>query len=287
MPRIAFISADEAWIATSSLGLQRLSGDGVFEKVAEAPEKIEIQSDSHGQVHFSAWKKHSTNGQRWLESSMLNSRWSPTSISFADENVGWIRTLAPLFLTEDGGKTFTQILTTEPGEMTKILAADKDTAYLYGAAGKIRQTKDRGRTWKPLDLGNSQDILAFECREGHRDDCWVGTSYGNVFVTANNGTFKQVPLPRLASNLSVSSIFLTGKKNVLVAGFSVGDGPRFGVLFATDDNGITWKSIDVPDDHMLHVAGFGDTIWLASYRAIYRSTDNGKCWMELLRLPSQ
>lgn len=81
--------------------------------------------------------------------------------------------------------------------------------------------------------------------------------------------------------------FLTGEKGVLVAGFSFGDGLRFGVLFATNDNGRTWKSMNVPNDHMLHVAGFGETIWLASYRAIYRSTDNGKSWMELLRLRSE
>lgn len=206
-PQIAFVSADEAWIATRALGLQRLSEGGVFEKVAEEPERIEIQSDSHGQVLFSAWKKKTTNGQRWLESSMVNSRWSPTSISFADENVGWVRTLEPLFLTEDGGATWTEILTTGPGEMTRILAADKDSAYLYGAKGKISQTKDRGRTWKSLDLGNSQDILAFECRKDHPENCWIGTSSGNVFITANNGTFKQVPLPRLACDISVSSIF--------------------------------------------------------------------------------
>ena len=285
-PDVAFVSADEAWIASRKVGFVRLFADGSFEKVTEPPERIDILSPSDGQVFFSAWKKQTNNRQRWMDSDSFDSRLSPTSISFADDNVGWIRTLMPLFLTEDGGKTWNQILATEPGEMTKSLAADKDTAYLYGARGKILQTKDRGRTWKSRDLGNSQDILAFECRDGHPDNCWVGTGRGNVFVTSGNGPFEQVQLPGLASDISVSSIFLTGENSVLVAGYSVGDGPRFGVLFATDDNGLTWRSVDVPVGHMIRVAAFGETIWLASHSAVYRSTNKGKTWVELLLLPS-
>jgi photosystem II stability/assembly factor-like uncharacterized protein len=290
---ISFTSADEAWFITNKHKLFRLSADGSLLSPPEVPPAVDaltFMSADRGWIVDSSHNIWAFDGQRWTMSGHeYDQRRHALNVSFGDEEVGWIRTLEPLFLTQDRGATWNKVLETEPGQLTRVFAASRDTAYLYGTRGEVLQTSDRGQTWRAIKIGSSFDVISFECRHGQPNDCWAGTSDGQVVVITEKGISKKLRVPE-KYEFAVTSIALSGERRALVAGYTYirdnNPGAPYGILYETENNGETWKPIDVPPDQgFVKVAAFGSTIWLASTDSIYRSTDAGKSWTWLLVLP--
>lgn len=286
-----FVSSDEAWVLTRKGVLKRISTDGQSIKVADAQQRVQgmtFVSPFQGWVVDSDWNVWQFDGVNWTfvghnDDNKSGLIW-PSSVSFVDEKVGWALTTGPLFLTDDGGRTWKKV--PRPPEMwasIQLFVIDRETAYLHGEKGEVRRTADRGKTWKSFDLGLAGDVTSFACRDGG-GECWAGTSHGNVFAIKGEASPKRVPFPT-PKEMTITYICPFGESGLLVSGFTlVRDGnprPR-GVLLTTSDEGATWKTVDVPqDDGFEQVASFGNTIWLASHTAIYRSSDDGGSWVKI------
>lgn len=288
--RAVFVSPDEAWVLTRRRSLERVSGNGSSSEATDAPRRIEgisFISPSQGWTVDSQWNVWHFDGARWaFVGHNTDNKFglvSRSGVSFVDENVGWARTLEGLFITEDGGGTWKKVLVTEPGEFIDLYVVDRDTAFLYRPRASLRRTTDRGETWTYIDLGVEHDVTSLACRDRDSSECWAASG-GEIFAISSDGSPKRVPFST-PKEMTITDICPFGEGGLLVSGFTlVRDGnprPR-GVLFTTSDEGATWRSVDVPqDDRFEQVASFGNTIWLASHTAIYRSSNAGASWIKL------
>lgn len=288
---IAFVSSDEAWLVTKDQNLFHLFGDGSRNKETKITAKV-------GSVDFrghSGWaldvqgRIWSHDDRGWSLTSKDSVGFSPLSqVTYIDANIGWIRTLTELSLTEDGGNTWKKVRSTEPGILRHFFAADRDTAYLYGTGGTIERTTDRGRTWISVNLQVDSDVTAIACPEDSPKNCWTGTAEGEIFAVSESNT--PVRTGRVNGKaIAVNSISFADKNNAVVAGMcyaeSINDDTT-GLLLITSDGGRTWRSIDVPlDKRFTKVRVFeGRVIWLASDSRVYRSPNMGETWMTLIDL---
>jgi photosystem II stability/assembly factor-like uncharacterized protein len=304
-----FTGPDEAWVLKHKGELKRISIDGQSIKVTDAQQRVQDMSfisptqawtvDSDRNVwHFDgvnwAFVGHNSDNKFVLG-------W-PSSLSFADENVGWARTFRGLFVTDDGGRNWRKVLATElGGEPSRIFVVDIDTVYLYssevGVGGSVKRTVDRGKTWKSIDLGTAGDVTSFACRDDGRE-CWAGTARGELFSISKDSA-RSMPLPKTFGKIGIFSIsFDSVSGSSFLAGLKYRDGAAgSGLLLRTDDGGQTWNGIEAPqsvrtdngveiqnkhiDNQFRQVASFGDTIWLAGATAIYRSSDRGNSWAKV------
>lgn len=286
----AFTNSDEAWVLTRKGVLKRISIDGQSINVSDSQQRVEgmsFISPSQGWTVDSDWNIWHFDGAGWKmighnDDHKFGLIW-PSSVSFVDENVGWARTLEGLFVTEDGGRTWNKVLVTEPGEFLRLYVIDRDSVFLSEGHGSIKQTTDRGKTWKDIDLGLRHGINSFACRNRDSRECWAANG-GELFAINGEAPPKRVLFPT-PKEMFITYIYPFGDGGLLVSGFTLvrNDNPLpSGVLLKTSDKGATWQHVDVPlDDHFEQVTSFGNTIWLASHKAIYRSLDDGSSWSKV------
>jgi photosystem II stability/assembly factor-like uncharacterized protein len=121
-------------------------------------------------------------GVNWNSRSLIN--FELKSISFSDENTGWIAGLnGTLFSTNDGGITWTnRSVSTSLGvtqHINSVVFTDANTGYAVCTGGVIMKTDNQGTTWNFLPKGNIN----------------VGVINGN-----KNFVFLSLPLHRLNGN---------------------------------------------------------------------------------------
>lgn len=283
--RVVFTSSDEAWVLTGRGSLVRVSAMGESNTAIDAPKRIEgisFISPHQGWAVDLDWKVWRFDGVNWAYvghdyDNGLGVAGKPGLI-FADEKVGWARTLGRLFVTEDGGSTWKKVLDTELSDLLGVSVLDSDTVFLYGRAGMVIQTKDRGQTWTNIDLGVKHDVGAFACHDRDGRECWAAS--GRELVSISGDSVRRLDLPEAFGKITISSISFN-ETSALLAGGTYGEHP-VGQLLKTDDDGQNWKKLATPqDDRFEHVANFGSTIWLASDTTIYRSSDGGGSWVKI------
>lgn len=283
--RVVFTSSDEAWVLTGTGSLVTVSGSGQSKKATDAPTRIDgisFISPSQGWAVDLDWKVWRFDGVNWSyvghdHDNGLGVAGEPGLI-FADEKVGWARTLGRLFVTENGGSTWNKVLDTELSDLLGLFVLDSDTVFLYGRAGMVVQSNDRGQTWTDISLGIKQGVDSFACQRDGRE-CWAAS--GREIAAISDDSVRRLDLPDVFGKITISSISFNGTGGALLAGGIYGEHP-VGRLFKTNDGGQTWKKMEVPqDDRFEHVASFGNTIWLASDTSIYRSSDGGASWAKV------
>lgn len=285
-----FTSSNEAWVLTRKGLLKRISINGQSINVVDAQQRVQgmsFISPSQGWTVDSDWNVWHFNGDRWASvGHNSDNRFGlagEPGLIFADDRVGWARTLGRLFATEDGGRTWKKVLDTELSDLLGVSVLNRDIVFLYGRKGMVAQTRDRGQTWTNVDLGVTSDVTALACREEGRE-CWAGTAGGEIFAIYGDASTKRVPFST-SKEMTITDIYPFSDGGLLVSGFTLvrdGNPTPGGVLFTTGDEGATWQMVDVPqDDRFEQVACFGDAIWLASHSAIYRSSDGGGSWAKV------
>ena len=301
-----FTSSGEAWVLTRKGVLKRISIDGQSINISDTQHRVESMnflSPTQGWTVDSDWNVWHFDGVSWafvghnIEKKFVPVR--PSSVSFADEEVGWARTLNELFVTDDGARTWKRVLVTElGGEPLGVFVVDRDTGYLYGwevVGGSVKRTADRGKTWTAIPLGDVGDVTSFACRDEGRE-CWAGTARGELFSISKDSA-SRMPIPQTFGKIGIFSIsFDNVSGSSFLAGLKYKDGyAGSGLLLRTDDGGQTWKKIEAPekvspanvggveveDNTFVQVASFGSTIWLASHTAIYRSSNGGGSWAKV------
>jgi photosystem II stability/assembly factor-like uncharacterized protein len=149
----------------------------------------------------------------------------------------------------------------------------------------------------PLNVGGRATAVAVDPNDADR--IWLGTADGGVFRSANSGV-DWVPLFDGQTATAIGSIAAhpTDSNTVYVGtGEDNGGGLAYDGegIFRTTDGGGTWTylglaetrrigriAIDPADPQRLFVAAGGDWFNKDQHRGIYRSTDGGATWQQVL-----
>jgi photosystem II stability/assembly factor-like uncharacterized protein len=144
------------------------------------------------------------------------------------------------------------------GRITAIDAVRSNPKIIYvgAASGGVWKSENGGSSWKPIfDEQPTQNIGAIAIQQSDSKVIWVGTGEGN---------------PRNSMNLGMG-------------------------IFKSEDSGHTWKHmgltstktihriiIDPRDPNTVYVGAMGDPFAPDSSRGVYKSTDGGKHWKQIL-----
>lgn len=195
-----------------------------------------------------------------------------------------------LFISEDGGQSWRQILSEFYAYDFVFDTFNSDTLYVAGTAGnrgRVLVTKDGGKSWQEIfsegTLGNAVRTIA----TGAGQQLYIGLENGNIVLSNDAGMNWQ-----LVENLEtrINHIRLVGG-TLYVLGQKKG-------LFRSTDNGQNFVNLTHPqgqDRDTSVFQGVGNynqiymspvSIYLATNNGLYRSLDQGVSWTKLV-LPLQ
>ena len=249
--------------------------------------------------------------------SISSTPFSGGDLSFIDANNGWMladlgvgagSNAVAVFLTTDGGATWTQTYTNDPnnpdsgvslplgGIKSDIVPRDMQTAWVGGVVYSpgtvyLFRTDDGGRTWSQVRLDLPEGVENFELSLNEDQMKFMPTGVG-FLALAMNGETPQTAIYRSedAGNswtLLPSLIPSTGESDFISAEEAViYNGEQF---YVTRDAGMTWTTIS-PD------LSFGDSFgtmdfvnplsgWVVivdpstNRRSLYRTHDGGATWL--------
>ncbi len=128
--------------------------------------------------------KTTDGGATWDTLTVSNNMWEITDIEFYDENNGIILEGANIFLTNDGGQTWTQGTgLTKAGYMVEYL--DANTLVVVGNENSIYKSTDGGNSWILKSIGSSGELLLGVDFLG---DYGIAVGdYGYIMKTENGG----------------------------------------------------------------------------------------------------
>ena len=144
------------------------------------------------------------------------------------------------------------------GRITCIdaLKSNPKIIYVGAASGGVWKSENGGSSWKPIfDEQPTQNIGAISIQQSNPKVIWVGTGEGN---------------PRNSMNLGMG-------------------------IFKSEDSGRTWKHmglaatktihriiIDPRNSNIIYVGAMGDPFTADSNRGLYKTTDGGQHWKQIL-----
>lgn len=176
-------------------------------------------------------------------------------IAFADKDHGWtFGEEGALFVTKDGGETWTRQLTHTRRLLLSGAFRDANTGWLAGAGATLLYTSDGGATWRAGQLPQTADSPTRA--DAHGPAQAVGAS-------------AQKKRPPRINALS----FIDERR-----GWAVGSG---GAIFSTVNGGRTWRALKSNTEENLFDVKFFDESegWaVGSGGAIIRTTDGGETW---------
>lgn len=177
-------------------------------------------------------------GEEWVHGKPFQ-RIGGAKLYFKNKNTGWTFkgwsfSQRTAFITKDAGYSW-EADTTFPEYPYEIKYINEDDGWFMGREN-VYKTEDRGNTWTPLDLFDTEENLydahiLFEKNFGiiYANINCEDLSCGNLFATNDAGsTWESRPVPTYFESLSLAK----GKI------FGVGDDDK---LWVTADKGLNWE----------------------------------------------
>lgn len=215
------------------------------------------------------------------------------SVSFPSANIGYIGgENGTLMKTTDGAKSWEQLSLPDflsGNSFTNLTFLNNDTGYFAGGS-HIFKTVDGGLTWQAKRLSlwaTSTDVFFLNDSTGY-----ASGRYSTLFKTTNAGeSWNEISFDTEIENEYTYLKFANDQTGYLIDHVS---NPRSYTLKRTDDGGITWTIVQVPDEiervGALEVLGTDD-IWIGSAFGFpnsnyytgeearaYHTTDGGVTW---------
>ncbi len=156
-----------------------------------------------------------------------------------------------IYISNDGGNTFSQVASTSTWEAVNSMAYDKKNNKLYvGTSEGLKVSTDNGTSFVNAIAGNTNKTFDVEVGSDGTVICALYSGNGDVLVSTDNGsTFNSVcgtdttKLPSVAGRFSVA--IAPSDPNTMYAFAEANYGQFYGV-YASNDKGVTWKQIRKP-----------------------------------------
>ncbi|HDZ37245.1 MAG TPA: glycosyl hydrolase [Marinobacter sp.] len=138
--------------------------------------------------------------------------------------------------------------------------------WVIGEMGAIFRTDAKATQWD--DLSIEGDVALNDITRSANGDLWITAEFGTLYHSANQGNSWE---GRELGYESLRSLAFRGTQGVIV-----GNG---GVIFHTDDSGMTWSEVSSPtSEHLYDVIDDG-TRWLATGNGgAVLSSQDGESW---------
>ncbi len=167
----------------------------------------------------SKWETVST------QTKLMDDSSSPTVVSFANRDKGLMLFQNFVYLTNDGGNSWTSNKLDTPPCLSGIDIIDDETFAIGCDCSNAKISTDGGSTWQKLDIVNT-NILSF----ADKADGWLATPF--TLFHYNGSITAKIERPADAGKTSTIS-YIGGASGYLLN--------EKGELFYTADNGTSWN----------------------------------------------
>jgi photosystem II stability/assembly factor-like uncharacterized protein len=181
-----------------------------------------------------------------------------------------------LVRTTDGGATWATLTPPSDAPVRDLASTDGQTLYALDARGAVRRSNDAGVTWSELTVTGGVDPLAVTAfRGGHV----LLTGRRSLLRSSDQGNSFESVTPKLAGTDVFRGADRAGEDLVVF-------GSR--ALLVSTDDARTWRHLRLPrlerGDGLLAADFVGARVGyvLTSFRHIYRTSDAGHHWRDLL-----
>lgn len=309
---IATAGSDTLWVITDRNELIKLSEGGTKQPLVDPPMRPELvfflnesegwAYDANRQVWATinggvTWTKKGTHPEFGI---------GAVDLVFKDSRNGWLVLSLGVFVTEDGGESWTTVYPTEefsystlPAQPTCLTVVNPDVAWLGMTAGTVLLTLDRGKSWeKVLKLG-SADLSSIHAASDR--ESWVGPGSRGIdglYYTDDGGkNWSQILTDDVRYNFGRSSLSFPSANNGWLIGMEFvrdvySTEPIKGVAFRTTD-GKSWEKLQ-SDTFKLKFdeVKFTDSLngWMLGFDErenhsyLYRTNDGGNTWQKVYEL---
>lgn len=151
------------------------------------------------------------------------------------------------------------------------------TGWRGGENGEIFKTTDGGTTWVRQNTGITASIYGIKFFDANNG--WATGAFGALLRTTDGGTTWNVSkLSDTSYSFDLATITPVDAKTVYVGRASGSGGNYYGVLFASKDGGVTWKTLTtVP--YLISSTG---KFWSLQSNSVRVSTDGGANYTSML-----
>ncbi|MEX2109519.1 MAG: YCF48-related protein [Gemmatimonadaceae bacterium] len=216
-------------------------------------------------------------------------------VEFLNHNIGWAvgghsgTKSTIVFNTTDGGKTWERqtMFDGEGASLTDIGFADANNGWIVGR-NHILRTTDGGESWGPVDLPKNVYPNADKVLVLGPDAIVVGTNVENrqIMRTVDGGrSWDLIALVKdggggAGSNNTVSGLALAEPSTVF-ATTGTRHGSR-GVIYRSNDGGLTWEVVEEADKPLLGIAFHGKRGVAVGVNIAFWTADGGNTWSRVM-----
>lgn len=191
------------------------------------------------------------------------------SVSFADEQVGWLASEKLLRATADGGRTWRDLHTFDE-VIYGMQMLSRNMGWVGTYKGLLRTT-DGGQTWTKLtDDGFLYSAFQF----ADEQNGWKRVYNEGFFATADGGK-TWTPLPEGPCGLGGTFTFVSPQTGWMVCSTGGGAGIETKDIYRTDDGAQTWQRIATDGGGM----GKEGNLPLGSYLSGFKFLDKNHGWL--------
>ena len=134
---------------------------------------------------------------------------NPSSMSFLDENKGWISVGGTVFSTTNGGLTWNQKSSPGKGARFQMTFQNDSTAYAIGGLYQVYKTTDAGKYWEPVIRDNNFEYFNYS----HNTFYLLKT--GSIWAGGGHGFIERAELSSVTSHPVADFSFDTSDLNNL------------------------------------------------------------------------
>lgn len=180
---------------------------------------------------------------------------------------------------------------TEGVDLNCVSAISENESWIVGSKkdgyGLILRTQDGGTTWQRI--GSKLNVANFNIYgivAINNQNVWICGDSGVVMNTLNAGnTWTEMNIDSI-SGASFTSITTSGVNNIWVIGTCLDSTGLNSVIMHSGNAGLTWErqgKTDIFTNHLSDIQAVNDTtIFISGNHHIYRSTNGGKNWFNVM-----
>ena len=145
-----------------------------------------------------------------------------------------------LFISRDGGTTWTRLSTALPQDVMSLAAAGGEPEVLFAGsmASGVLKSVDGGQTWQPSNSGlGSRRVMALGVNPADQRVVYAGTDEGLYRSDDGGAAWRRLPFP--GRNAAVVAVNPADPDLVLAIEAA---GPRQGRVYRSLDSGLSWKN---------------------------------------------